>query len=38
LLGNENYVQKAPSQIVEKEREALKKEEEQLELVNQKLN
>ena len=38
LLSNENYLKKAPSNIVEAEREALKKEKEQLEIVNQKLN
>ena len=38
LLSNENYLKKAPSNIVETEKEALKKEKEQLEVINQKLN
>ena len=37
LLSNENYLNKAPSNIVETEKESLKKEKEQLELINQKL-
>ena len=38
LLSNENYLSKAPSNIVESEKEALKKEKEQLELINEKLS
>ena len=38
LLSNENYLKKAPSNIVETEKEALKKEKEQLELIIQKLS
>ena len=37
LLSNENYLKKAPSNIVETEKEMLNKEKEQLEIVNQKL-
>ena len=37
LLSNENYLKKAPSNIVENETEALKKEEEQLSIINEKL-
>ena len=37
LLSNENYLKKAPSNIVENEKEALKKEKEQLNIINQKL-
>ena len=37
LLSNENYLKKAPSNIVETEKEALKKEKEQLEIIEQKL-
>lgn len=37
LLSNENYLKKAPSNIVETEKEALKKEKEQLEVIIQKL-
>ena len=37
LLANENYVNKAPSQIVKNERETLKKEKEELDIINQKL-
>jgi len=38
LLANENYVNKAPQNIVEEERNNLQKEKEQLELINKKLN
>ena len=38
LLSNENYLKKAPSNIVETEKESLKKEKEQLELITQKLS
>ena len=38
LLSNENYLKKAPSNIVDAERIALKKEKEQLEVINQKLS
>ena len=38
LLSNENYVAKAPENIVNKEREDLKKEEEQLELISKQLS
>ena len=37
LLSNENYVKKAPENIVDKEKEDLQKEEKQLELINTKL-
>ncbi len=37
LLSNENYVKKAPENIVNKEKEDLQKEEKQLELINTKL-
>ncbi|MCI6265596.1 MAG: valine--tRNA ligase [Erysipelotrichaceae bacterium] len=37
LLGNENYVKKAPSHIVSNERDTLQKEKEQLELIISKL-
>ena len=37
LLSNENYVNKAPENIVDKEKEDLQKEEKQLELINTKL-
>ena len=37
LLSNENYLKKAPSNIVEAEKDALKKEKEKLELVSSKL-
>ena len=37
LLSNQNYVQKAPAQVVDKDRELLKKEEEQLQIINSKL-
>ena len=37
LLSNENYVAKAPENIVNKEREDLQKEEEQLELIQKQL-
>ena len=37
LLSNENYVNKAPKNIVDKEKEDLQKEEKQLELINTKL-
>ena len=37
LLSNENYVSKAPSNIVEKERESLQKEKELLEILVKKL-
>ena len=38
LLGNENYVSKAPKELVEKEKETLKQEEQELELIINKLN
>lgn len=38
LLSNENYLKKAPSNIVDAEKEALKKEKEQLQIINEKLN
>ena len=38
LLGNENYVNKAPSNVVEMERESLRKEKAQLELIIEKLD
>ena len=37
LLGNENYVNKAPSNVVEAERLALSKEKERLEIINSKI-
>ena len=37
LLGNENYVNKAPSNVVEAERVALAKEKERLEIINSKI-
>ena len=37
LLSNENYLKKAPSNIVETEKEMVRKEKEQLELINEKL-
>ena len=37
LLSNENYLKKAPSNIVEAEKLSLKKEKEQLEVINQRL-
>lgn len=36
LLSNENYVNKAPSNVVEAERLALAKEKERLEIINSK--
>ena len=38
LLANENYVKKAPANVVENDRTLLKKEEERLQEINQKLN
>ena len=38
LLSNENYVSKAPQNIVDKDREALKLEKERLEFINTELN
>ena len=38
LLNNANYVQKAPASIVENERKALEKEQNELEIVKKKLN
>ncbi len=37
LLANQNYVNKAPKNIVENERETLKQEKQELEIINQKL-
>ena len=37
LLSNQNYVSKAPKNIVENERETLEKEKQELEIINQKL-
>ena len=38
LLSNENYVSKAPQNIVENERQTLEKEKQELEIINQKLD
>ena len=38
LLSNENYLKKAPSNIVETEKDSLNKEKEQLQIINEKLN